>query len=91
MKGHYLTHPALTNIPVNHKMLGNSDWFLSVSFYPNMPHRCSLLCRLLGFPVGVLALKQQRQVKSGAPSELRVNKDPTQGPLPHSLGQGKHK
>lgn len=67
--GHYLTHTALTNIPENRRMLGNSDWFFSVSFYPNMPRRCSFLRPVLRFPVCTLVLKQQRQVNSGAPSE----------------------
>lgn len=54
MTGYYLTHPALTNIPVNHGMLENSDWFFTASFYPNL--------LVSGFPVGVLVSKQPRQV-----------------------------
>lgn len=57
MTGHYLTHPALTNIPVNHRMLGNSNCFFSVSFYPNMPRRCPFLRPPLRFPVCMLVLE----------------------------------
>lgn len=67
--GHYLTHPALTNIPVNHRMLGNSNCFFSVSFYPNIPRGCPSLRPVLRFPACMLVLWPPRQVHSGTPSE----------------------